>query len=91
MILLKWGSENEVEKSVEKVVPKGPQMDPKSRPKSIERVFWRGLKKVPQKWNLARARKNEILMLFTTLQQGRRSKQDQILGTILGPFGRQNR
>ena len=26
----KWGSENEVEKSVEKVVPKGPQMDPKS-------------------------------------------------------------
>ena len=30
MILVKWGSENEVEKSVEKVVPKGPQMDPKS-------------------------------------------------------------
>ena len=26
----KWGSENEVEKSVEKVIPKGPQMDPKS-------------------------------------------------------------
>ena len=31
MILLKWGSENEVEKSVQKNVPKGPQMDPKSR------------------------------------------------------------
>ena len=32
--LFKWGSENEVEKSVEKVVPKGPQMDPKSCQKS---------------------------------------------------------
>ena len=26
----KWGSENEVEKSVEKMLPKGAQMDPKS-------------------------------------------------------------
>ena len=63
----KWGSENEVEKSVEKVLPKGPQMDPKSRPKSTERVFWRGLKKRPKKWTLSRIRKSEILLLFTTL------------------------
>ena len=34
MILVKWGSENEVEKSVEQVSPKGPQMDPKSCQKS---------------------------------------------------------
>ena len=63
----KWGSENEVEKNVEKVVPKGPQMDPKSRPKSIEIVFWRGLKKGPQKWILSRTRKSEILVLFSIL------------------------
>ena len=29
MILVLWGSENEVEKSVEKVVPKGPKWTPK--------------------------------------------------------------
>ena len=34
--LFKWGSENEVEKSVEQVFPRRPQMDPKSRPKSIK-------------------------------------------------------
>jgi len=65
--LFKRGSQKEVEKSVEKVVPKGLQMDPKSRPKSTERVFWRGLKKRPQKWTLSRTRKSEILVLFTAL------------------------
>ena len=63
----KWGSENEVEKSVEKVVPKGPQMDPKSIVKSTERVFWRGSKEGPKKGTLSRTRKSEILLLFTTL------------------------
>ena len=67
MILLKWGSENEVEKSVEKVVPKGPQMDPKSRPKSTDRVFWRGSKEGPKKGTLSRTGKSDILVLFTTL------------------------
>ena len=47
-------------------------MDPKSRPKSIERVFWRGLKKGPQKGILSRTGKSEILPLFTTLYEGRR-------------------
>ena len=30
-------------------------------------VFWRGLKKRPQKWTLSRIRKSEILLLFITL------------------------
>ena len=34
--LFKWGSENEVKKSVEKVFPKGFQMDPNSWQKSIK-------------------------------------------------------
>ena len=63
----KWGSENEVEKSVEKVTPKGPQMDTKSKPKSLKSVFRRGLKKEPQKGTLSRNRKSEILLLFITL------------------------
>ena len=87
----KWGSENEVEKSVEKVVPKGPQMDPKSRPKSIERVFWRGLKKEPQKWTVSRTRKSEILLLYTALQQSRKFQKRHMFGShFRGPFGRQN-
>ena len=63
----KWGSENEVETSVEKVVPKGPQMDPKKLSKIDKSVFWRGLKRGPQKGALSRIRKSEILQLFTTL------------------------
>ena len=70
----------EVEKSVEKVVPKGPQMDPKCRPKSIKRVFWRGLERGPRNGTLSRTRKSEILPLFTTLQQGRRSQKRHIFG-----------
>ena len=62
----KWGSENEVEKSVEKVVPKGPQMDPKSCQKSTERVFWRGSKEEPKKGTLSRNGKSEILLLSKT-------------------------
>ena len=30
-------------------------------------VFWRGLKKRPQKWTLSRIRKSEILLFFATL------------------------
>ena len=75
------GSENEVEKSAEKVVPKGLQMVTKSRPKLIESVFWRGL---PQKWTLPRIRKSEILLLFTTLWQGRRSQKRQLFGYHFG-------
>ena len=67
LFMSKWGSENEVEKSVEKVVPKGAQMDTKSGPKSIQRVFRRGLERGPQNGTLSRTRKSEILLLFTTL------------------------
>ena len=64
--------------------PKGPQMDTKSRPKSIERVFWRGLKKRPQKGTLSRIRKSEILRLFITLWQGRKSQKTHIFGYHFG-------
>ena len=67
LLWFKWGSENEVEKSVKKVTPRGPQMDPKSIPKSTDRVFWRGSKEGPKNGTLSRIRKSDILLLFTTL------------------------
>ena len=82
--LFKRGFENEVKKSAEKVVPKGPQMDPKSCKKIDKSVFWRGLKKRPQKWTLSRIRKSEILPLFITLEQGQRSQKKHIFGYHFG-------
>ena len=75
-----FGVVSYVEKNVEKLVPKGAQRDPKSRPKSIKRVFWRGLERGPQNGTLSRTRKSEILLLFTTLQQGRRSEKRSVFG-----------
>ena len=53
-----------------KVLKKWFQRVPKWTPKVAKidkNVFWRGLKKRPQKWTLSRIRKSEILPLFTTL------------------------
>ena len=46
-----------------KMLKKGPQ----KLLKIDKSVFWRGLKKRPQKWTLSRTRKSEILLLFITL------------------------
>ena len=80
----KWGSENEVERSVEKVVPKGPQMDPKSRPKSIKSVFWRGLKKGPQKGTLSRTEKVIVCYYLQYFSKVRCLRKGHFGGTILG-------
>ena len=45
----------------------GPPNGPQKLLKIDRSVFWRGLKKRPQKWTLSRIRKSEILPLFTTL------------------------
>ena len=53
-----------------KVLKKWFQRVPKWTPKVAKNdksVFWRGLKKRPQKWTLSRIRKSEILPLFITL------------------------
>ena len=87
----KWGSENEVEKSDEKVVPKGPQMDPKSCEKSIKvcsgGVSKRDLKNDPSPGS-GKVRFCCYLLHFSKVGG---LKKDTFLGTILGPFGRQNR
>ena len=89
--LLKRGSENEVEKSVEKVVPKGPQMDPQSCWKSIKAcsggVSKRDLKNGPSPGS-GKVRFCNYLVHFSKVGG---LKKDTFLGTILGPFGRQNR
>ena len=61
-----------------------PKWTPKVVKKIDKSVFWRGLKKRPQKWTLSRIRKSEILPLFTTLQQGRRSQKRHIFGYHFG-------
>ena len=58
----KWGR-RKCWKSGSKGSPNGPQ----KLLKIDKSVFWRGLKKRPQKWTLSRIRKSEILQLFTTL------------------------
>ena len=58
----KWGRKK-CWKSCSKGSPNGPQ----TLLKIDKSVFWRGLKKGPQKWTLARIRKSGILPLFTTL------------------------
>ena len=84
MILLKWGSENEVENSVEKVVPKGPQMDPNSCRKSIEAcsggVSKRDLKKGPSPGS-GKVRFCNYLLHFSKVGD---LKKYNFLGTILG-------
>ena len=91
MILLKWGSENEVENSVEKVSPKGPQIDPKRCQKSIEAcsggVSKRDLKKVPSP-GPGKVRSGCYLLHFSKVGG---LKKDSFRGTILARFGRQNR
>ena len=88
----KWGSENEVKKSVEKVVPKGPQMDPKSGPKSIERVFWRGFQKGTSKMDtLQDQEKWDFVVIYHTLARSEVSKKTKFWVPFWGPFGRQNR
>ena len=89
--LFKWGSENEVEKSVEKVVPKGPQMDPKSCKKSIKAcsggVSKRDLKNGSSPGS-GKVRFCHYLLHFSKVGG---LKKDTFLDTILVPFGRQNR
>ena len=91
MILLKWGSENEVENSVEKVVPKGLQMDPKSWQNSIKAcsggVSKRDLKNGPSPGS-GKVRFCCYLLHFSKVGG---LKKDTFVGTILGPFGRHNR
>ena len=80
----------EVEKSVEKVVPKGAQMDTKSGPKSIQRVFRRGLErdlKMGPSPGQGKIRFCYYLLHFSKVGG---LKTNTFLGTILGPFGRQN-
>ena len=89
--MFKWGSENEVEKSVEKVSPKGPQMDPKSKPKLIKAcsggVSKRDLKNGPSPGS-GKVRFCHYLLHFSKVGG---LKKYTFLGTILGPFGRQHR
>ena len=59
-------------------------MDTKSRSKSIQSVFRRGLEKGTSKRTLSRTRKSEILLLFTILQQGRRSEKRSLFGDHFG-------
>ena len=91
LLWFKWGSENEVEKSVEKVVPKGPQLDPKSCQESIEAcsggVSKRDLKNGPSPGS-GKVRFCSYLLQFSKVGG---LKKDTFFGTILGPFGRQNR
>ena len=88
----KWGSENEVEKSIEKVVPKGSRMDPKSRPKSTERVFWRGSKEGPKKGTLPSPGPGQVrfscyLLHFSKV---RGLRKGSFLGTFWSRFWRKN-
>ena len=91
LLRFKWGSENEVEKNTEKAVPKGPQMDPKSCQKSIKAcsggVSKRDLKNGPSP-GAGKVRFCDYLPHFSKV---RGLKKVTFLGTILGPFGRQNR
>ena len=66
----KWGRKK-CWKSCSKGSPNGPQ----KLLKIDKSMFWRGLKKRPQKWTLSRIRKSEILPLFTTLEQGPTSQK----------------
>ena len=87
----KWGDENEVEKSVEKVVPKGPQNGPQKLQKSIKAcsggVSKRDFKNGPSPGS-GKVRFCHYLLHFSKV---RGFKKDTFWGTILVPFGRQNR
>ena len=66
----KWGR-----KKCWKSGSKGSPNRPQKLLKIDKSVFWRGLKKRPQKWTLSRIRKSEILPLFTTLELGPTSQK----------------
>ena len=87
LFMSKWGSENEVEKHVEKGSPNGPQ----KLLKIDKSVFWRGLKKRPQNGPSPGAGKVRFCSYFLHFSKVRGFKKVTFLGTILGPFGRQNR
>ena len=88
IILVEWGSEIEVKKSVEKVIPKGPQMDPKSCQKSIKAcsggVSKGDFKKGPSPGS-GKVRFCYYLLHFSKVGG---FKKASFLGTILGAFGR---
>ena len=91
LFTVKWGSENDVEKSVEKVVPKGSQMDPKSTQTSIKSVFRRGLKRNLKKIPSPGQGKVRFCYYLLHFSKVGGLKKDTFLGTILGAFGRQHR
>ena len=83
MILLKWGSENEVENSVEKVVPKGPQMDPKSCQKMIKACSG-GVSKLDLKKGSSPGQgKVRFCCYVLHFSKVRGLRKDSFLGTIL--------
>ena len=70
----KWGSENEVEKSVEKVVPKGPQMDPKSCQNRSKRVLEGSQKGTSKRDPLQDQEKLDFATIYYTLARSEVSK-----------------
>ena len=87
----KVGFENDVKHSIEKVVPKDVQVGPKSCQKSIKAcsggVSKRDLKNGPSPGS-GKVRFCRYLLHFSKVGG---LKKVIFLGTILGPFGRQNR